>query len=223
MNILERGEDKMEGKNYNQKPKSNYEKYFLAEAAMRDCFVNIGGKLSLSEEKKSLAITLLGGVHSGEALYDLFINPEMAKSSPYALEQAIKIFSKESQLAMYEEKIEKLYKFYGDETKKLSPEIRKKINFVYDSFKDKKYGEIYTEFVKASEIIDSAEKGEAYKKEEIENAKKTYEKYETFMQVSQELHDLKLETLKYKTISKRKKTNLENIVKTIEIPTPKKE
>ncbi len=207
-----------------QGTKKVYEKFFAAQAAAEYVKGNKNDP-RIEENHREMASTILKGIYHGDTLVEYLNSPEVIESTPQAIAKAINFFSEQTEYALQKEKIGNLYSFFEKSIdKNVSPEIRKKIKFLYHALKDKPLGEVLKEFGEAMKTIEESKNKEGQEKsEKYKKAKMVIEKYYPFRMAYQSMHSTKLEWERYKVISGVNNKSLENIVKSIRIPEPKKE
>jgi len=188
-------------------------KYLAAEFALQS-----------SKENPTLAKIALDGIKFSDETKKLLQGSKYF-STKEGIAEASKIYAQESQLIEYKQKVNTLFDFYKEGIKSLSKENQSKVKYVYGKFGDKNLGDVLGEYNKASSIIeyneDESLKGK-FKDEEIEKANKTIEKYETFVEAYKIMHSGKLQEIQSLVTKKANKMALEELVKEVKLPAPKK-
>ena len=145
-------------------------------------------------------------------------------STPEGTKKTADIFAKESELSRKQTKISELYSFYK-KTPNISAEASKKIEFLYNQFGDKTLGSVLGEVEKAQitlKLSQNENLKSKFNEEEITSAKKTLEKYGTFMGVYQTMHSQMISEVQFGATQKASNMGLEEIVKDVKLPAPEK-
>jgi len=196
----------------NKPAKDAYKNLFAAEVAAQVAEQNPNlGRLILSEIKLPREAEML-------------LNGTEYFSTPEGIQNAVEIYSKESEDSRNQTRISELYDFYKKSIK-VSDEASKKIGFVYNQFGDKTLGSVLGEIRKAQKTLKLSQDEDLktkYSEGEIENAKKTLEKYKTFVEIYETMHSQKISEVQFGAMQKVSNAGLEALVKDVKLPTPEK-
>lgn len=209
--------------NNTQKEKKVYEKYFGALAATEYLIKEKNG-FRIDDKYIDNAVTILGGINQGDAVSDLLSNQEYVKSNPGAVPGAVKFFSEQAQYSLQQEKIGNLYSFFEKSIDKSVPsETKKKIEYLFNSLKDKPLGEVLKEVEEAKGTMNDLKEEENFESnKDYKKAKANFEKYAPFYFAYQSMQSTKVEFERYRAISKANNRGLEKIVETVKLPEPGK-
>jgi len=209
--------------NNTQEEKKVYEKYFGALAASEYLIKEKNG-FRLEDKHTENAKAILSGIYHGDTLVEYLGSNESLSTNPQAVAGAVKFFSEQTEFALQQEKTGNLYSFFQNSLgKKVSSEIKEKIQYLFNLSKDKVFGEILKEYSEAIKTINELKDKKDFEKDkDYKEAKSVFEKYSPLIETYDAMRSTKMEYERFKAISNANNRGLEKIVQDVKLPEPGK-